>query len=224
MSRTIHVNLLRNSERRSSLPVRMRVMVPALSSLLLLGFLVWAWFLSSRNADLVSGRDDILAKQDNQKAAIADYREIKKREGAVRGELEQLESYSEGRILFSSVLAGLPLAVPSTMQLTSLEIPPPPRPVQAKPEKQASGNSRTDEVKKPSPKEKRRGEKVFLKLSGLVDSAPSVDALRAALRSGIFTNLVVSTEIPKGAFRISGEQGSKFVFEVNCECIERVFK
>ncbi len=224
MSRTIHINLLKNSEKRSSMPVRSRVMVPAISSLVLLCLLVWAGLLASKTSDLEKSRADLLSKKENQKSAAAEYGEIKKREEAVQGELAQLESYRGGRILFSGVLAALPHAVPETMQLTSLDIPPAPRPVQAKPEKQGGGAGKNTAGRKTASEAAPAVEKVSLKLSGLVDSAASVDALRTALRSEAFTNLIVSTEIPKGAFRISADRSGRYVFEVNCECIERVFK
>ncbi len=224
MRRTIHINLLKNSEKRSSMPVRIRVMVPTISSLILLCLVVWGWLLSSKVSDLAFGRDDIRSKQENQKSAIADYTAIKMREGMIRSEVEQLESYRGSRIMFSEVLATIPHAVPSTMQLTRLDLIVTPRPISPKPETPSRDSGKKDAGKKTESDAGPWVEKVFLKLGGFVDSAASVDALRTALVSGDFTNLVVRTEIPKGAFKISGDKSNKFLFEVNCDCIERVFK
>ena len=124
MSRTIHINLLKNSERRSHMPIRTLVMVPAIASLLLLCLIVWAIFLSSKNASLVSGRDDILLKKEGFKAAETDYKETKKLEAIAKSELGQLESYQGSRIVFADMLERFPHIVPATMQLTSLDILP----------------------------------------------------------------------------------------------------
>ena len=224
MSRTIHINLLKNSERRSHMPIRTLVMVPAIASLLLLCLIVWAIFLSSKNASLVSGRDDILLKKEGFKAAETDYKETKKLEAIAKSELGQLESYQGSRIVFADMLERFPHIVPATMQLTSLDILPPQRPVQAKDEKKVTGDEKTAVAKQPAQKESTVGEKVKLKLVGLVDSATSVDALRTDLRSEPFATIVVNTEIPPGGFRVSGDRNNTFIFEVNCECVERVFK
>ncbi len=207
------------------MPIRTLVMIPAISSLLLLCLIVWALFLFSRNADLTSGRDDTLLKNDGFKSAEADYNATKQLEAIAKSELEQLESYRGARIVFSDVLQQFPSIVPETMQLTSLDIMPPQRPLQAKDEKPPSGNEQSVEAKKPVPKGIAVAEKVNLKLVGLVDSATSVDGLRTRLQSEPFTQLIVSTEIPKGGFRVSGDRSSStFIFEVDCECSERIFK
>ncbi len=203
-------------------------MIPAISSLLLLCLIVWALFLFSRNADLTSSRDDTLSKKDGFKSAEADYNATKQLEAIAKSELGQLESYRGARIVFSDVLQQFPTIVPETMQLTSLDLMPPQRPVQAKEEKKpakpAEGKQVAD-AKKAVPNAIAVREKVNLKLVGLVDSATSVDGLRTMLRSQPFTKLIVNTEIPKGGFRVSGDRSNNtFIFEVNCECTERVFK
>ena len=50
MSRTIHINLLRDDERVSSNPVRMRVMAPILCGFALVALLVWWHIVAAANA------------------------------------------------------------------------------------------------------------------------------------------------------------------------------
>lgn len=224
MSRTIHINLLKNSERRSHMPVRTLVMVPAITSLLLLCLVVWALLLSSQNATLASDRDNVISKKGSFKSAEAEYKEIKNLEAIAKSELGQLESYTGARIVFADVLERFPRIVPEALQLTSLDIMPPQRPLPVKDEKQLDADGQVVVVKKPVKKETFVAEKVTLKLVGLVDSANSIDALRAELLTAPFTTLIVNTEIPSGGFKVSGDRSNTFIFEVNCECVERVFK
>ena len=55
MSRLVHVNLLRDEERRGHSPIRPRVMVPMFSILALAGVGVWAGLSLLSNAMLASG-------------------------------------------------------------------------------------------------------------------------------------------------------------------------
>ena len=55
MSRLVHVNLLREEERRGHSPIRARVMVPMFSGLALLAAAVWAGLALLSNAMLRSG-------------------------------------------------------------------------------------------------------------------------------------------------------------------------
>lgn len=206
------------------MPVRTLVMIPAITFLISLCLVVWAVLLVSNNADLASGRDEILSKKENFKSAEADYIATKKLETIAKSELGQLESYKGSRLVFAGILERFPSIVPEVIQLTSLDILPPQRPVPEKNEKKPAGEGSVPVEKKSFQKEALVGEKISLKLAGLVDSATSVDTLRAKLRSEPFTTLIVNTEIPRGGFRVSGDRSNAFIFEVNCECVERVFK
>ena len=225
MSRTIHINLLKDAERRSAMPVRTRVMVPVFSSLVLLAVLIWWGLLVEENHELKSGARDLASKlaelQESDKAAD----KFIERERAAKEEIDQIERYLRGRLVFGAVLEQLPYVVPSTIQLTGLNIPPPLRPPEVKGVLSGSGTPPSNipgGVKRAVGK--AEAEKVFIKMNGLADSAESTDILRKAMRSGAFTNLVVDAEIPKGAFRISGADDGTFLFEISCECTGRRFE
>lgn len=217
MSRTIHINLLKKSERRSSLPVRFRVMIPLLSCLLVLIILLGTGMLGMKRKTVQTGLQDIASKREDLKSPHAEYLLLKARERAARVELGQLESYSGGRLIYSPALVGLPHVVPLTMQLSSLQVTPPGRIFESLSPKK--GEKATEKDKKMTERES-----VSLQLSGLVDSAASIDALKAKLLSEVFTNLVVDVEVPRGAFKASGSARGQYLFELNAAFTERVFK
>ena len=214
MSRTIHVNLIKDEERRSSMPVRTRVMVPIVACLVFLMLLTWYGLLFFKNATIKEGVGDIVAKLGDLKSGNAEVEQLIAREADAKAEIAQIESYRSGRLLFGGTLAQLAQIVSEKTQLTSLTITPP-------------GTAQSDKLKarpgvKPRP-ETNSTEKVYLNIKGLVDSADTVAVLRKAIQSNDFTNLVKSAEIPPGAFRLNGAVDASFVFELNCECTGRRF-
>lgn len=224
MSRTIHINLLKDTERRTAMPVRTRVMVPVFSSLVLIAVLVWWLLLMSKQSELETGSRDIASKLAELQEADKTVEALLVRERTAKAEIDQIESYLRGRIVFGGVLRHLPSAVPATLQLTGLNIPPPYRPPVVKGTAAGAGKQAANAVGGGRKVGKDDEEKVFINLNGRADSAESTDVLRTAMRSGAFTNLVVNAEIPKGAFRISGAEEGTFLFEISCECKGRRFE
>jgi len=225
MSRTIHINLLKDAERRSGMPVRTRVMAPVFSSLVLLSTLIWWALLVAKNHELKAGAGDIASKLAELKERDTVVEELLRRERDAAEEIDQIKSYLRGRIVFGGVLEQLPAAVPATIQLTGLNIPPPFRPPAVKGPAADAGKQTANAAGAGRGKAgKEEEEKVFINMNGLADSADSTAVLRKAMRSGAFTNLVVDAEIPKGAFRISGTDEETFLFEISCECRGRRFE
>lgn len=225
MSRTIHINLLKDAERRSSLPVRTRVMAPVFSSLVLLSTLIWWVVLVADSRELKAGARDIASKLAELQESDKAVEELLQREKDATEEIDQIKSYLRGRIVFGGVLEQLPSVVPAAIQLTGLNIPTPHRPPAGKGPAAGAGK-RTATAAGPGKGKagKEDEEKVFINMNGLADSADSTAVLRKAMRSGAFTNLVVNAEIPEGAFRISGTDEKTFLFEIRCECRGRRFE
>ena len=214
MSRTIHVNLIKDEERRSSMPVRTRVMVPIAASLVFLMVLTWYGLLFFKNIGIKENLRDIVAKLEDLKTGNAEVEQLMAREAEAKAEIAQIECYRSGRLLFGETLAHLAGIVSDKTQLTALTIPPP--------------STAADDKLKARPGVKVRPqtnstEKVYLNLKGLVDSADTAAVLRKAIQSNDFTNLVKRAEIPPGAFRLNGAVDNSFVFELNCECTGRRF-
>jgi len=217
MSQTIHINLLKKTERRSPLPVRFRVMVPLLSCLLVLIVLFAAGLLRLKRKSLEVAIADIILKQDDLKNSHREFTELKKRERVTLMEAEQFESYLGGRLVYAPVLLDLPRVVPPTMQLASLQITAPVRVLlPASPKKGALAGAKGDKMSD--------REAVGLRLAGLVNSASSIDALKAEFLSETFTNLIVGVEVPQGSFKASGGASAYYLFELNAAFTERVFK
>lgn len=225
MSRTIHINLLRDDERVSSNPVRLRVMVPILCGIALAAMLGWWQMVAAANAARQREEAAIASAADDLKPAVAAFDALVLRVAAARAEIDQITRYRNGRIVFGDALAKLPDVVPTTVQLTSVTIPPPYRSTVKKeaksPVRSASKNGASS---KADPSAETAPEKVFLNLAGLVDSAETAATLKAAMAGPDFAMLVTSAEIPGGAFKMSSDGSGQFLFEISCQCTGRSFK
>lgn len=217
MSQTIHINLLKKTERRSPLPVRFRVMVPLLSCMLVMIVLLGAGLLNLKCKSLQAEIDGKLAKQEDLKNSHREFSELKARERVALMEAGQLDSYLGGRLVYAPVLLRLSHVVPPTMQLSSLQITAPARVfLPVSPKKGAQAGAKTTAMSE--------RESVSLQLAGLVDSASSIDMLKAEFLSEAFTNFIVGAEVPHGAFKASGGASAYYLFELNAIFTERVFE
>lgn len=225
MSRTIHINLLRNDERVSSNPVRMRVMAPILCGIALAASLGWWGMVAVSNSARQREEAATVVAANTLEPAVAAVDELVLRAAAARSEIAQIERYRNGRVLFGDTLVKLPDIVPGTVQFTSMTIPPPYRAPAKKEDKSPirSASKPGAFVKTAKPGE-TTPEKVFLNVAGLVDSAETAARLRAAMAGPDFTSLVTSAEIPSGAFKMSSDGLGQFLFEISCHCTERNFK
>ena len=225
MSRTIHINLLRDDERVSSNPVRLRVMAPILCGIALAALLGWWQMVAAANAARRREADAIGAAADGLKPAVAACDALALRIAAARAEIDQIACYRNGRVVFGDMLAKLPDVVPASVQFTSVTIPPPYRPPAKKedkpPVRSATKTGASATAVKPAGS---APEKVFINFAGLVDSAETAARLKAAMAGPAFAGLVKSAEIPGGAFKMSSDGSGQFLFEISCECTERSFK
>lgn len=219
MRRTIHINLLKRTERRSPLPVRFRVMVPLLSCLMVIVVLLTAVFLNLKRKALQTEIEDVVAKQDDLKNSHHEFSELKARERVAQMEIGQFESYLGGRLAYAPVLLELPHVVPLTMQLANLQITEPARVMISATQKKGSQARSKKQNEKMSERES-----VSLRLAGFVDSASTIDRLKKELLAKTFTNLIVDVEVPPGAFRASGGARTQYLFELSAACTERVFQ
>ena len=121
-----HLNLLQESERVSSSPVRIRVMLPVLAMLACAGMLVWWGVLTARalmtESTLATLESDIEHNRAANAAVIARMNEANELET----ELEQLTYYRNARHTWGETLTSLAEVMPLKVQLTRLEIPAPP--------------------------------------------------------------------------------------------------
>jgi len=216
MSAPLHLNLLKDDERFSASPIRIRVMLPVFALLTALGITVWWSVLSARVhslelqkaateanlAELKPGHDALLALRAEEQDTAAT--------------LKQLGFYKNARIRFGEPFTGLIPHVPDKLQLTELRVPPPPPQPPPNPKSLLPGP--TNPV-----------ERVTLRLAGRTSGSEPVNALlQTLLENPVFTNLIRSAEIPKGAFRQDTARSTAshemLLFELTCECSPRRFE
>lgn len=122
---SLHLNLLREQERVSSSPVRVRVMLPALAVLACVAVLGWWGMLFGQQMLVRSQKNSIQADLDACKAqhdkVVADM--IAARD--YQAEIDQLAMYEKARRTYGETFARLAEVVPEDLQILSLEIPEP---------------------------------------------------------------------------------------------------
>lgn len=226
MSKALHLNLLRDSERVSSSPIRIRVMLPVLAMLACAGILVWWGILTGRvlvlNSKISTLEDDLQRRQ----AEHANVLNQMNRANELELEIEQLGYYRTSRQCWGPTLSSLAEVMPLKVQLVKLEIPPPP----------VQDLSRPKGVKGPplwGPT--NITEDVRLVLSGRTPKQTPVISLMESLESEAFTNTLVIVKDPRSpnpsprvrSFRQDvpqrGEGERMLTFEIEYRARERRF-
>ena len=122
----VHLNLLKDTEKLSSSPVRLRVILPTLALLACAGMAIWWGTLFTQlmvvKSQAQSMEDDIAAKKKDHADALAHQAAV--REKALQ--LEQLDYYKAGVRKIGDPLARLAEVMPLRVQLTELTISMPP--------------------------------------------------------------------------------------------------
>jgi len=221
MSESLHLNLITDEERFSSSPVRLRVMVPILAVLTVLGLAVWWLLFAFRLYATTTQKAALSANIAGLATAHKEVMGLRAQEKEYSAQLRQLSFYRNSRIRFGGTFALLAERVPETLQITELCVPPPP-PLPPSP---------VDPTKKPALGPTNLFETVALRLAGRASGqrpTEAVNTLLEALRTPAFTNLILSAEIPKGAFRQDTGKDSAareaLLFEITCGCAPRRFE
>ena len=226
----LHLNLLRASERQSSSPVRLRVMLPILAVLACLGCLVWWGVLAGQlmlvKAQSASIEKDLAAKKAEHGGILGQ----KANERNLQSELDQLTMYAHGRRTYGDLFKQFADVVPEGVQLMALEIPEPPVQILLPP------------GAKPGPKVKpllgptNTVEGVTLRILGRTVKETPVETLMKALEGPAFTNvLVIAKGVPadQASPRIRSFQQDTtpnnsglrlLTFDVEYRCAERRFE
>lgn len=217
MSTPLHLDLLKDEERYSSRPVRLRVILPMLAALATLCCLVWWALLGLRSynqSDLKAGLQKNILRQTAAHAIVLDLRAKEKETSAV---IRHLQLYQHARICFGTTLSRLSDHVPANIQITEMRLSPPPPPLV---NLQLPALGPTNSV-----------EQITLRLAGRTngdEASKSVNTLLVALRIPAFTNLIQMADIPKGSFRQdvarNPENRDTFLFEIRCVCVPRRFE
>ena len=187
-----HLNLLMESERLSSSPVRFRVMLPILAALAALGMAVW-WLtllgqLMLAQASESRLKGEIAAREGANKTVCGQMAQI----GELEARLSQLNCYSNSIVRRGELLTKIAEAMPLKVQLVKLEIPPPEPPKKPVPPKPKKG-------KKAPPVFGPTGyvERASIVLAGRAPKEAPIFSLMESLNGDAFTNDVVVTRDPR---------------------------
>lgn len=230
---SLHLNLLKDSERLSSSPVRLRIMMPVLALFAFLGMVVWWGMIAMQILMVKSETRALQAEYDAKKASNA---EILKQMGELRNlekELEQFEYYKAGRKTYGTLLANLADVIPARVQLTSVSVPEPP-PQQLPPVPKPVPGAKAAPPPPPAPKE--AFEPATLRLKGLAPKEAHVISFMEALESPEFERDLRIDRDPRSAapsprvhaFRLDDtgkRDGTRMlIFDVEYVCPERRFE
>lgn len=211
-----HLNLLKESEKRSSSPVRLRVMLPVGALLSCVGIALW-WGTLFTQLMLAQSQsstiEDTLKARGTAHAAIIKEMDLLRE---LRLETEQLVAYSCGVRRVAAPLAHLAEVMPLKVQLTELSIPQPP-PMDLNPPKGKKGP--------PAWGPTSTVEKARLVLAGRTTKETPVISLMEALGDPSFSPLVTSEKKVK-SFRQDATDSQKrklLSFEIEYVMPERRF-
>lgn len=225
----LHLNLLHASERQSSSPVRLRVMLPILAALACVGCLVWWGVLACQ---LMLVKNQVKAIQDDLDAQKAKHGGVLEQMAGLRNkqaELDQLTMYKNGRRTYGGLLAKIPEVMPEGVQLLALEIPEP------KPQNLSPPGAKSGPAVKPLLGPTNTVESVKLLLRGRAKTPNLVNEMMESLKSSAFADTLVSAQeganVEASRKERSWEDTSSDVrnqgllsFEIEYLCVERRFE
>ena len=224
----LHLNLLRDAEKMSSSPVRMRVMLPVLALLLCVGCAVW-WAILFMQLMLLKGqlaaiRTDLDGKKSAHAAILSEMAKVRD----LQAELDQLNAYRQGRHTYGPLLAQLAEAMPTNVQLTAVTIPEPSPQMLSNPK-----NPKLPPLLGPT----NTTEAVSFRITGRTEKDAPVTALMDTLAGETFKDWLVIDKTGAAAnqsprvhsfrqeSRVSEETGHRLLaFDVEYRCQERRFE
>ena len=214
---SFHLNLLSEAEKMSSSPIRLRVMMPILAILAVIGMMVW-WGMLTTQTILVhtktsSIREELVAKKTAHDAIVGNMN-LANEESA---QLQQLEMYRGGCVRWGATFAAIAEAMPEKAQLVRLEIPEPPPQVLRDPKnpKKPPLLGPTDDT-----------ESVSLVITGRAANDTTIEAFVKSLKGAAFTNRLVRAEAKaKQEAQSSQKDDSQrlLAFEIECKATDRRF-
>ena len=214
-SASVHLNLLKTTEKLSSSPVRLRVMLPVVALFACLGMALWWAILFTQilmiKAEAQTIDEDVKAKSSAHAEAISRQDQVRE----MRQQLEQLTYYRNGVRTIGQPLAKLAEAMPLKVQLTELSFAPPPPDPLPKPGQKVSPFAPPTNV-----------ETQRLVIAGRTTRETPVVALMESLESTNFVTLITREKRVK-SFRqdANAERGKRrlLTFEVEYTMPERRF-
>ena len=200
-STAYHLNLLMESERVSSSPVRLRVMLPIFSILACLGLAIWWAIIGGQlmlaKASLGTIERELRERDATHRDVLAKIAEM----NDLTARLAQLDCYSNSILRRGEMLTTLAEVMPLKVQLVRLEIPAPAHPVMPKapPKSKPKPGQKSPKVSVTSTGLGPTGyvERATMTLVGRTPKETPVMSLMESLESEAFTNDLVIVRNPR---------------------------
>ena len=200
-STAYHLNLLMESERVSSSPVRFRVMLPVLAMLACLGLAIWWAILGGQlmlaKASLGNIEKELREHEAAHRDVIAKMAEM----NDLTARLAQLDCYSNSILRRGEALASLAEVMPLKVQLVKLEIPAPAHPVIPKPKPPPKPKPGTKRPKAPAVPAilgpTGYVERATMTLVGRTPKETPIQSLMESLEGDAFTNSILIVRNPR---------------------------
>ena len=214
MSRLVHVNLLRDEERRGHSPIRARVMVPMFSIIALAGAAAWAGLMLVSNAMVAAGNARAEEQIGEQTQTVRRYESAVAHKAAREAEGAQLDAFLCGRVVFGPALAAIAEALPENSSFVRFDLSYPSGPMgRLAVARAAAGGKKGPQI--PAAE---------LRIHGVTAQPREVEDLVAAFGEGVATNAFVSASVPPGSFRADIAAPGSFRFEIVAAGAPRSFK
>jgi len=190
----LHLNLLNPTERRSTSSVRAKFLLPVIAGLITAFVLLWGGFIGIQLA-ISSGKvSDVRAAIAREADKTAESDRLKGQLANLQAEADQYAFYLHGRQKRGELLKRLAFAIPESVTLSSLAIPPPPEQNLKRPL-----GSKLPPLQGPT----QTVERVELRLTGLAERERDVFQLMQTLEGNSFTGLVSIVKHAKAGERES---------------------
>ena len=212
-----HLNLLSESEKMSSSPIRLRVMMPILALLAVIGMVIWWGTLTTQLLMSRSKTDSLreeLAEKKSAHDAIVGSMNLANEEAA---QLQQLEMYRAGCVGWDETFAAVAESLPVKIQLMRIEIPEPPPQVLRDPK-----NPKTPPLLGPT----NDTEEVSLVIVGRAARETTVVAFMESLEGAAFTNRlgrVTARSVQQESQPAKRGEQRLLAFELECRATGRRF-
>lgn len=214
---SFHLNLLAETEKLSSSPIRLRVMLPVLALLAAVGMAIWWGTLTTQSfivrSQTASLREELASKK-GAHDAIVDNMKLANEEAA---QLQQLMFYRGGCVRWGETFATIAEMIPIRMQLVRLEIPEPPPQILRDPK-----NPKRPPLLGPT----NDTEAVSVVMTGRAARDTTIVSFLESLEGAAFSNrlgrVAVKSVQQEPQPRKSGE-ARLLAFELECRAVDRRF-
>ena len=212
-----HLNLLSESEKLSSSPIRLRVMLPILAILAVAGMSIW-WGILTTQAIIVRSqtsniREELASKKDAHDAIVGNMK-LANEEAA---QLQQLEFYRGGCVRWGETFAAIAEILPVRIQLVRMEIPEPPPQMLRDPK-----NPKIPPLIGPT----NDTEAVSLVLTGRAARDTTIVSFMESLEGAAFTNRLgraVVRSVQQESQTLRAGEARLLSFELECQAVGRRF-